>query len=158
MSLRHTDSTYSLASINAALSLLLSEALGQPPRHTRKAILRMSRLLVPSTFPPFENKLPRLTSPVESPDSHSDIVRIFIQPKRPVPVWNISDVEAGTAEPVSINCPSSPRWSTSKRMASHNLGAICHSSMSRGVSPFSKRLMFVDAMVRLRSFISGSAI
>ena len=49
----------------------------------------------------------------------------------------IFEVSAGTDDPVSINCPNASRWSTSNRMASHNFGANCHSSIKRGASPFS---------------------
>ena len=81
------------------------------------------------------NSAARLIVPVESSDSQRLIGRIFILAKRPVPVCHISSVFAGTAEPVRMKNPSPSRWSTSKRMVSHRLGASCHSSISFGVSP-----------------------
>ena len=48
-------------------------------------------------------------SPVESPDSYKLMGLIVSQVNRPVPECVISLVSAGTAEPVSTNCPSSPR-------------------------------------------------
>ena len=52
------------------------------------------------------------------------------------------------AEPVNINCPSFLLWSTSNLIASHNLGAICHSSISLGVSPFNSKLGFISTNVK----------
>ena len=80
------------------------------------------------------------------------------QEKRPVPECVISFVSAGTAEPVRINCPSSSLWSTSKRIASQSFGAICHSSIRRGVSPLRSLLGFMEAMATFCSINCGSSI
>ena len=48
----------------------------------------------------------------------------------------ISTSSPGVAEPVRMNCPGSRRLSTSWRTAFQSGGASCHSSRSRGVSPF----------------------
>ena len=84
-----------------------------------------------------EKRLPRETAPEESPDSREDIVLMCMRPIRPVPVCESSGRSAGTADPVSTNCPVDPRVSTSKRTASQSCGASCHSSMRRGASPAS---------------------
>ena len=99
-----------------------------------------------------------LTSPVESPDSYRLIGLIVNHVKRPVPECVISLVSAGTADPVRRNCPNSPRWSTSKRMASQSFGASCHSSINLGVAPFSSRLGFNSDIVMFCTFFSGSSI
>jgi len=90
-----------------------------------------------STFSGAVNKLPRLTFPFDSPDSNNDIGRIVSQAKRPVPECSLSSSASlsGTAEPVKMNCPILRRWSTVYLTASHNLGTVCHSSISIGVSP-----------------------
>ena len=95
---------------------------------------------------------------MESPDSYKLIGLIVSHVNRPVPEWVISLVSAGTAEPVRRNWPSSLRWSTSKRIASHNFGASCHSSISLGVSPFRRRFGFNSDIEMFCSFFSGSSM
>ena len=56
------------------------------------------------------------------------------------------------------NCPSSPRWSTSKRIASQSLGASCHSSINLGTAPFNSLLGFISAIVIFCDFFSGSSM
>ena len=136
----------------------MSTACGHPPRHTRKARRSMLRSEAPSISACVSNRFLILTSPVESPDSYKLIGRIVNHVKRPVPEWVICFVSAGAAEPVRINCPNSPRWSTSKRIASQSFGASCHSSMRRGAEPFSRRLGFSSDMAMFCSFFSGSSI
>ena len=124
-------------------------------RNAKRSILKFDSPSI-SVFP--VNSSLKLTSPVESPDSYRLIGLIVSQVNRPVPEWVISLVSTGTAEPVRINWPSSPRWSTSKRMASHSFGASCHSSINRGTAPFNRRLGFSSDMVIFCSFLSGSSI
>ena len=81
------------------------------------------------------NNSPILTLPLLSPDSHRLIGRILIQPYRPFPLCILLLSSTGTLLPVRINCPISPRLSTSLRTISHNSGMVCHSSINRGVSP-----------------------
>ena len=50
-----------------------------------------------------------------------------------IPVFIFLRFRGGTAEPVSINCPSSSLLSTSFLTSSQNCGAICHSSINLGV-------------------------
>ena len=107
------------------------------------------------------NRAFKLIFPEESPDSHRLMVRILILHILPVPEWdfNCSSLPIrGTDEPVNMNCPSSPLWSTVKRMASHILGAICHSSISRGTSPSRIRSGSMLAASMLLSFERGSSM
>ena len=97
------------------------------------------------------------TEPFDSSDSYRLIGRINMRDIRPVPVWAVAP-SVGTAEPVSRNWPISSRRSTSKSTASHSTGAICHSSISRGVAPFSNSEGFVSAMLRYVPALSGSCM
>ena len=118
----------------------------------------MLRSASPSNSAAPSNRSFRLTSPVESPDSYRLMGLIVSQVKRPVPECVISFVSTGTAEPVRTNCPGSPRWSTSKRMASQSVGASCHSSISLGTAPLSNRLGLNSDMAMFCAFFSGSSI
>lgn len=68
-----------------ASASVMSRPAGQPPRTTSRA--RSVALLESGSEATWEsaNKSPRRTSPVESPDSHSDIGRIRSLPIRPGP-------------------------------------------------------------------------
>lgn len=107
-----------------------------------------------SSFLP-RNKSRKDTDPFDSPDSKRLIGRIFNREILPVPVWAIT-LSAGTAEPVRINCPVSALLSTSNLTASHKTGAICHSSINRGVSPFKSKEGLVSAMAKYDLVWSGS--
>ena len=96
--------------------------------------------------------------PFESPDSYKDIGRIVNHENRPVPVCTTSFILAKAAEPVKMNYPSSQRWSISNLTASHNFGAICHSSINLGISPFNNKLGFKSAEVTFCYFSSGLAL
>ena len=104
------------------------------------------------------NRRSKLTLPFDSPDSQRLIGRIVSHAKRPVPVWWILLLSAGTAEPVKMNCPGFPRRSTVNRAASHNCGANCHSSINRGTSPSSNASGFSSARKRFRSNSRGQSI
>ena len=75
ISLEQTASTYDLATISAALSLILRpiHTSGHPPLQQKKASLPISIGLEPwtSSLPP-EKSEARLTEPLESPDSRSE--------------------------------------------------------------------------------------
>lgn len=86
------------------------------------------------------NNSSRLTLSFDSSDSYKLIGLINSHANLPVPVCVTSSMFAGTAEPVNINCPSESLWSTSNLIASHSFGAICHSSISLGVSHSSSKL------------------
>ncbi len=58
----------------------------------------------PDTWPDSNNDA-RLTSPVESPDSKRVIGRMTSQLNLPVPEWIVSEMSAGTEEPVRMNWP-----------------------------------------------------
>ena len=118
------------------MSSSILTASGQPPRQVRKAVRSKSADVSPLIVPGVLNNLPKETSPVESPDSHNDIGLILSHPILPVPECRTSLMSAGTDEPVRIKSPSSELWSASNLMLSHNDGAICHSSISLGFSPF----------------------
>ncbi len=64
----------------------------------------------------------------------------------------------GTASLSVGNCLFRRAGPTSKRTASHSTGAICHSSISRGVAPFSNSEGFVSAMLRYVPALSGSCM
>ena len=106
---------------------------------------------MPEGFSPANNDS-KTTDCVPSPLSLRVIGRIVIRRKRPAPLWRVTS-SAGTAEPVSMNCPGSRRLSTSWRTTFQRLGASCHSSIRRGVLPLST--VCGDADARLRS--PGSA-
>lgn len=76
--------------------------------------------------------------PVESPDSYNDIVRKVRRANLPVPVCISLFELTGVEDPVNRNCPGLFRLSISCLAESHSCGAICHSSIRRGVFP-SKR-------------------
>lgn len=86
------------------------------------------------------------------------IGRIVSQLKRPVPEWCIFFSSAGTAKPVNTNCPTSWRWSTSNFIVSQSLGASCHSSISRGVLPWSSIDGSISTIYRLVSSDAGLSI
>ena len=118
----------------------------------------MLRWFSPSIWSGEANRFSKLTSPVDSPDSKSDIGRILSHEKRPVPLWCIFERSAGMAEPVRMNWPKPSLWSTVKRIVSHNCGAICHSSINRGVLPVKRRLGLIPANRIFCSMISESSI
>lgn len=70
----------------------------------------------------------------------------------------MSSDDTGTDDPVSINKPSSPRWSTSNLIASQICGITCHSSINLGTSPLSNILTFKSAISKLLFLVLGSAI
>ena len=63
---------------------------------------------IPAAVPSL-NKVSSDTLPEDSSDSSSDIGRIVSHAKRPVPECVIADLSGGTAEPVKMNCPGTPR-------------------------------------------------
>ena len=101
------------------------------------------------------NNSARLTSPVDSSDSHKLIGRMRNHEKRPVPVCWILSVSNGTAEPVNTNCPNSRRSSTSERIVSQSSGIVCHSSNRRGVSPFNSNDGSIWSRLRLSCNVIG---
>lgn len=132
---------------------------GQPPRQAKNAILYRSAfdsaaILVSESV----NSCVRLTAPVESPDSYSDMGLILSHANRPVPECFILLRSAGLAEPVRINCPIPFLWSILKRIASQSVGVSCHSSISRGVSPSSKMSGLSSANISYRACFCGLSI
>lgn len=60
-------------------------------------------------------------------------------------------------EPASRNWPRRLRWSTSKRAASHNCGASCHSSRRRDGLPYScPERPLIDSYGELVCFAVGA--
>ena len=94
----------------------------------------------------------------DSSDSCGLIVRIVSHANRPVPEWVIADKSAGTAEPVNINCPGSPRLLTKNRAESQSVGASCHSSINLGTSPSSIISGLVSARIKLALIVDGLSI
>ena len=131
-------------------------AIGQPPRQIRKAIFCSLNSFLSSNFSGTVNSLPKLTVPLDSPDPNRVIGRIVSHAKRPVPLCSLSCSAflSGTAEPVSMNCPISRRWSTAYRTASQSLGTVCHSSMSIGVSPAKAASVSISSILFRCSFTS----
>ena len=117
----------------------MSRVSGHPPRQVRYAMSCKLYSHFPAMLSGVLNSSAKLTIPLESPDSHRLMGRMTIRPMRPVPECRIccspSKPSRTTTEPVRMKCPCPWRWSTSYRTASHNTGATCHSSMSRGVGP-----------------------
>ena len=116
------------------------------------------RLFVATMFSRDSNKCDKLTFPFDSPDSYRLIGRIVNQLNLPVPECFMDSSSEGTAEPVSMNCPTWCLWSTSNLMVSHNFGANCHSSTSLGVSPSSKMPGSISAICKLDSNEAGLSI
>ena len=147
------------------MSLSWSTAFGQPPRHISQTTSCNSRLLMPTILSDPPKRSSKLICPQDSPDSQSVMGRIVIRAIRPAPEWKIffpcstsSSSCNGVTDPVRINWPSPSRWSTVKRTASHNSGAICHSSISLGVSPFSSKSGLICANCRFIALSFGWSI
>ena len=70
-------------------------------------------------------------SPVECPDSNSDIGRIRSRVTRPAPVCRVV-LSGGTAEPVRMKRPAPPPMSIARRTWFQMDGTVCHSSSRRG--------------------------
>ena len=92
----------------------------------------------------------------ESPVSANDIGRICTRANRPIPECLVVSA-AGCAEPEKMNCPLAWRSSMRCRATFHKLGANCHSSMRRGVSPSIASAGSVSARKRFSKFLAGSA-
>lgn len=113
--------------------------------------------LMPAISAESSNSLCSDTDPADSYDSKRLNGLILNRDILPVPVCAVV-LSAGTAEPVKINCPVLSLWSTVNRTASQRIGAICHSSRSRGVSPSSKSEGLIEAVCKYADFLSGSCI
>ena len=113
-----------------------SRSPGQPPRQswTIKSASLEGGDEQPSKWP--FRKSARDTSPLEYPVSARLIVRNRKRDILPAPVWRVRS-SVGMTEPVRTNRPFSLRSSTARRILFQIVGSICHSSMSRGVSPAS---------------------
>ena len=116
---------------------------GQPPAQMSVAYSSTLVLDTPSTsFCLLKSEL-RLTSPVETFDSSSDIGSMSRRVILPVPVcfgFSSSSKFGSVVDPVKRNCPfAPPRVSISLITASHKTGATCHSSMSLGRVPRKRR-------------------
>lgn len=98
------------------------------------------------------------TSPDDSPDSHNDMGRIFIQAKRPVPLCMTPLISGGTLDPVNINSPRLSLRSASNLTASQSCGATCHSSIRRGFAPRRSSKGFNRANSRFCTTLPGSVM
>ena len=105
----------------------------QPPRQTRSTrSVTVVRRCCDGTGS--ERRMaPSDISPVECPDSNSDIGRIRSRVTRPAPVCRVVS-SGGTAEPVRMKRPAPPPMSTARRTWFQMDGTVCHSS-SRRVGP-----------------------
>ena len=111
---------------------------GQPPRHSCTAASCRDRPGFWQLSNPPCNRFCRETSPVEIPVSSRVMVRNRSREMRPAPVGRVMS-SAGAAEPVRMNCPRFVPLSTARRTWFHSNGSICHSSISRGLSPANTR-------------------
>ena len=98
---------------------------------------------------------PRDISPVECPDSKSDIGRIESRDIRPAPVCRVVS-PGGTAEPVRMKRPAPPPMSTARRTWFQIDGTVCHSSIRRGADPSRTRLGSISAPCRSPASTSRS--
>ena len=85
--------------------------------------------------------------PVDSPLSYKLIGRITILFILPAPECMIL-LSSTIVEPVKTYNPSSSDSSTKYLTVSHNSGAICHSSISIGFSPFNNSMGLVSASIK----------
>ena len=128
---------------------------GHPPRQTSSTrFVTVVRLRCAGTGSP-RNMIPRDISPVECPDSKSDIGRIQIRDTRPVPVCRVVS-SGGTAEPVRMKRPAPPPMSTARRTWFQIDGTVCHSSIRRGAGPSRTRLGSSSAACRSPASTSSS--
>jgi hypothetical protein len=127
---------------------------GHPPRQIREAT---SPIVRPGS--PARQRSPAIsdakaTSPLESPDSQSDMGRIRTRATRPAPECSVMS-SGGFCEPVSRKCPNPPRRSQAWRIGFHMPRTNCHSSSSLGSSPARIDSGSTSAAVRMASELSS---
>ncbi len=133
------DSRYPLTD-SILVSYVESRLPGQPPVEMYSTSDSRVTELMTGEMSPLRIISANETSPVESPDSYKDIVRIRKCLIRPVPLCT-GRTSLGTEDPVSMNCPLIDLRSTSDLTASHIAGTSCHSSIRCGTSPSKAKRM-----------------
>ena len=109
---------------------------GHPPRMIRSTRAESETSPVGAMETGRSNRLEKLTTALESPDSESVMGNMRMVEMRPVPVC-MTPFCGGVEDPLSRYRPLEPPRSTSKRTASQIPGTSCHSSMRCGASPTS---------------------